>query len=124
MGFIKIGDKWVSKEEEQVGPSREDQIGINNGQQAKLNVENQSEHEHVEQGIENPTKQVADTNYGAGPSAGVVEEYALHALVGYVPPIDHGISMSQFERLMINCLDNMANDQRNHYNFVLLGSSI
>lgn len=41
----------------------------------------------------------------------------MHILVGYKPPIDRGIPMSQFERLMINCMDNMANDQRNHYEF-------
>jgi len=117
MWFIKIGDKWVSKMEEHVGSSCEDQTGTNDGQQAALNAKNQFEHAQAEQGTENPTKQVAYTNYGVGPSAGVVEEYALHALVGYLPPIDHGIPMCQFYRLMINRLDNMASDQRNHYKF-------
>ncbi|KAL9284934.1 hypothetical protein ACSQ67_024691 [Phaseolus vulgaris] len=45
------------------------------------------------------------------------DEYAMHALVGYEPPIDCGIPMSPFERLKINCLDNMVNNQRNHYEF-------
>jgi len=45
MGFIKVGDKWVSKEEEQVAPSREDQSGTNDGQQAAPNAGNQYEPE-------------------------------------------------------------------------------
>jgi len=37
--------------------------------------------------------------------------------MSYESPIDHGIPMSQFERLITNRLDNMASGQRNHYEF-------
>ena len=39
----------------------------------------------------------------------------MDALVNCEPPIDRGLPMLPFERLMINHLDNMASDQRNHY---------
>jgi len=94
MRFIKIGDKWVSKEEEGVGPSQEDQIGTNDGHQSTPNVGNQFEHEQDYQGTGNSTEQVADATYGTGPSAGNADEYAMNALVGYEPPIDRGIPMS------------------------------
>jgi len=77
-----------------VGPSREDQNGTNDGQQTAPNVGNQSKLVQDEQGTENPTEQATDATYGAGPSVRGAEEYALHALVGYEPPIDHGIPMS------------------------------
>jgi len=67
MRFIKVGDKWVSKEEEQVGPSREDQIKINDGQQAAPNAGNQFEPEQTEQCTENQTEKVVDLNYEASP---------------------------------------------------------
>jgi len=41
----------------------------------------------------------------------------MHALVSYEPPVDHGIPMSQFEKLMINRIDTMACDQEEHYGF-------
>ena len=112
----------MSKDEEHVGPSSKDQAGADEEHQVAPNTENakaDDEHqaEQDDQGTENPNEQVASETYGAGPSAANADEYAMHALVGYEPPIDCGIPMSPFERLKINCLDNMVNNQRNHYEF-------
>ena len=73
MGFIKVGNKLVSKEEEQVGPSCEDQARQIDEQQA----------EQDDQDIENPNEQAADETYEVGPSAGNADEYDMHALVGH-----------------------------------------
>ncbi|KAL9276982.1 hypothetical protein ACSQ67_025468 [Phaseolus vulgaris] len=48
---------------------------------------------------------------------GNTDYYVMHTLVSYEPPIDRGIPVSPFERLMINHLDNMVSDQRDHYEF-------
>ena len=97
MGFIKVGEKWVSKDEEQVGPLcgnqaetyKEDQVAPNTGLD--------------DQGNEIPSEHAPGEAYGAGPSTENMNDYVA--------------SMSPFERLMINCLDNMAYEQRNHYDF-------
>ena len=80
-----------------MGPSCEDQAEVNMEDQVALNdgddeADNEHQAEHDNQGTENPNEQAAGETYGAGPSAGNADEYDMHAL----------------ERLMINCLDNMA----------------
>ena len=107
MEFIKVNNKWVSKEEKQVYLYLRSNRDISD--QAEPNVGDQ-----VEQGVGG---QDSGANDEVGPSAGVVEDYVINALVGYELPIDHGIPMSQFERLMISRLGNIASDQRNHYEF-------
>ena len=102
-----------------MGPSCEDQAEVNMEDQVALNdgddeADNEHQAEHDNQGTENPNEQATGETYEAGPSVGNANEYVMHALVGYEPPIDHGIPMSSFERLMINRLDNMVSDKRNH----------
>ena len=50
-----------------------------------------------------------------GPSVDAAEDYTMHALVSYEPPIDHGIPLSQFEILMINHMENTTSDKKDHY---------
>jgi len=111
----------VSKDEEQVGPSCKDQAEADEEDQDAPNTGDAGADEHQarqdDQGTKIPSEQVVGETHGAGPSVGNAYEYVMHALVGYEPPIDRGIPMSPFERLMINRLDNMASDQRNHYDF-------
>jgi len=77
MGFIKVNNIRVSKDEDFVGPF------ARSSRNAGLDDE-------------------------AGPSVVAVEDYSMDAPVSYEPPVDHGIPMSQFERLMINHMDTMA----------------
>jgi len=69
IGFTKIGEKWVIKEEEHVGHSQKDQTGTNDGHQSAPNVRNQYEHEQEEQGTANPNEQAVDETYEVSPSA-------------------------------------------------------
>ena len=56
-------------------------------------------------------------NDETGPSVKITEDYVMHALAIYEPLVDYGIPMSQFERLMINRMDTMASDKKDHYEF-------
>jgi len=50
---------------------------------------------------------------GVGPSDTVGKDHVedvMHALIPYEPSIDHGIPLSQFERLMLGRMDAMAHD--------------
>ena len=75
MMFIKVDNKWVSKEEEQAGPSLGSNRKIND--QVEPDVGDQ-----VEQGVGNQTGQDTSANDEDGPSVGVAEDYAIYALVG------------------------------------------
>ena len=55
---------------------------------------------------------------GIGPSVCVDGDYNIKALVANEPPVDHGIPMSQFEKLMINHMDTMTSDKKEHYKFL------
>jgi len=59
----------------------------------------------------------AGPSVSVGPSTRIDEFYNMQALVAYESLVDHGIPMSRFERLMINRMDTMANDQKEHYEF-------
>jgi len=61
---------------------------------------------------------------GTSQSVGNDDEYAMHSFMGYEPPIDCGIPMSQFERLMINRLEKWLVIKGTTMSSVLLGSSI
>jgi len=50
-----------------------------------------------------------------GPSVNVKEDYTMHVLVSYEPLVDHGIPISPFERQMINRMDTMTRDKKDHY---------
>jgi len=41
----------------------------------------------------------------------------MHALISYIPLVNHGEPLSSFERMMLNRIYTMASDQRNHYEF-------
>jgi len=41
----------------------------------------------------------------------------MHALIPYIPLVDHGEPLSSFERMVLNRLDTILGDQRDHYNF-------
>jgi len=51
---------------------------------------------------------------GVGPSGTTAGNYAM---VPYVPPIDKGEPLSWFEHMVIDRLDTMAHDQRDHHEF-------
>jgi len=97
MGFIKVGGKWVSKDEEQVSPSC--------GNEVEADVEDQVAPNTGLDDQENkfPSEHAPGEAYGASPSAGNMNDYAAPT--------------SPFKRLMINRLDIMAYDQRNHHEF-------
>jgi len=102
MRFIKVGGKWISKDGEQGGSSSGNQVGADEDDQAAPNTGDDGVDEHqVGQGDQD--NDVAGEAYGVGPGTGNMD--------------DHIASMSPFERLMINRMDSMAYDQRNHYEF-------
>jgi len=92
----------VSKEEEQGGPSCEDQAGADDKHQVSPNTrivgaDDEYQAEKNDQDTENPNEEVVDETYGVGPSVGNVYEYDMHALVGYEPSIVLNQVCSSFE---------------------------
>ena len=89
MGFTKIGGRWVSKDGEQGGSS--------SGAHAEHDEEEQDAAEGADVDAQDEDQPAADT--GAGTSARNKGNRIL--------------SMSSFERFMVNRLDNFAENQRN-----------
>jgi len=54
-------------------------------------------------------------------TVGTDDNVIMNVLIPYVPLVDHGVPLSQFERLLLGRMDVMANDKKEHYNFVLPG---
>ena len=74
------------------------QVGVDEEDQAAPNTGDAGEDEHKvgqdDQSTEVLSEQAAGETYGVCPSAGNADEYGMHALVGYEPPIDRGIPLS------------------------------
>ena len=91
MGFTKIGGRWVSKDGEQGGSS--------SGAHAEQDEEEQQAAEVVEVDAQDEDQPAADTS--AGTSVGNQGNRIL--------------SMSPFERFMVNKFDNFVENQRNFH---------
>jgi len=48
----------------------------------------------------------------SSPSVCAHEDYNIQELVAYEPLVNHGIPMSEFDRLMINYVDTMTSDKK------------
>ena len=103
MGFIKIRGKWVSKDGDQVGSSsgiHAEDDGDDPVVVAGDDGDDGNQAGQREQGNEGP-----DEAFNAGLSAGKMDERIT--------------SMTPFQRLMRNRMNNFAYDQRNHHEFCM-----
>jgi len=91
MGFTKIGEKWVSKDGDQGGSS------------SGVQAEQEEEDFDAEGAGVDAQEEHAAADIGDGTSAGNQGEKI--------------ISMSHFERFMVNRMDNFAENQRNLHDF-------
>jgi len=91
MGFTKIGGRWESKD------------GEHGGSSSGAHAEHDEEDQEVAEGVDVDVQEDKPTAEGAGTSAGNQGNRIL--------------SMSPFEKFMVNRLDNFAENQRNLHDF-------